>query len=315
MKKLDEILAGKKSVGMAGHVRPDGDYVGSTQTVYNYIVTYYPEVDVHLYLEPIPNIFKFLTNAAAVSSDYEEDVSFDLFIALDCGDEGRLGKAVRYFHEAAHTACIDHHVSNKSFAEENYIFPDASSTCELVYELLDVDKITKEIAECLYTGIVHDTGIFQYSCTSSKTMNVAGVLMDKGIDYSWIVDETFNIKTYNQNRALGEALYNSKLYLDDQVIVSYLTKEQMNVLQVLPKHMEGIVSQLRVTRGIQVAVFFYENDDGTFKVSFRVNGDFDAASLAMHFGGGGHVKAAGCTLEGTPEEITEKIVSEIEKRL
>ena len=269
----------------------------------------------HLYLEPIPNIFKFLTNAAAVSSDYEEDVSFDLFIALDCGDEGRLGKAVRYFHEAAHTACIDHHVSNKSFAEENYIFPDASSTCELVYELLDVDKITKEIAECLYTGIVHDTGIFQYSCTSSKTMNVAGVLMDKGIDYSWIVDETFNIKTYNQNRALGEALYNSKLYLDDQVIVSYLTKEQMNVLQVLPKHMEGIVSQLRVTRGIQVAVFFYENDDGTFKVSFRVNGDFDAASLAMHFGGGGHVKAAGCTLEGTPEEITEKIVSEIEKRL
>ena len=78
MKKLDEILAGKKSVGMAGHVRPDGDCVGSTLAVYNYIVTYYPEVDVHLYLEPIPNIFKFLTNAAAVSSDYEEDVSFDL---------------------------------------------------------------------------------------------------------------------------------------------------------------------------------------------------------------------------------------------
>lgn len=297
MKKLDEILAGKKSVGLAGHVRPDGDCVGSTLGVYNYIRKYYPDVDVRLYLEPIPNIFKFLNFSSEIRSDYEESVVFDLFIAMDCGDEKRLGNAARYFQEAKHTACIDHHVSNQSFAEENYIFPDASSTCELICELLDTEKITKEIAECLYTGMVTDTGVFQYSCTSSSTMNMAGMLMDKGIDFTKIVDEAFNQKTYNQNRAMGQALLSSRLRLGGRVVTSFLTLEEMHALEVLPKHMEGIVEQMRNTKDVELAVFLYENEDHTFKVSFRVNGAFDAASLAMHFGGGGHVKAAGCTVE------------------
>ena len=238
MKKLDEILDGKKTVGLAGHVRPDGDCVGSTLGVYNYIRTYYPDVDVRLYLEPIPNIFKFMKYASEIRSDYDETIVFDLFIAMDCGDERRLGNAVRYFNEAKHTACIDHHVSNNSFAEENYIFPDASSTCELICELVDEEKITKDIAECLYTGIVTDTGVFQYTCTSSSTMDKAGMLMDKGIDFSRIVDEAFNEKTFNQNRAMGQALLSSKLHFDGKVITSYLTLEQMRELEVLPKHME-----------------------------------------------------------------------------
>ena len=315
MKKLDEILDGKKTVGLAGHVRPDGDCVGSTLGVYNYIRTYYPDVDVRLYLEPIPNIFKFMKYASEIRSDYDETIVFDLFIAMDCGDERRLGNAVRYFNEAKHTACIDHHVSNNSFAEENYIFPDASSTCELICELVDEEKITKDIAECLYTGIVTDTGVFQYTCTSSSTMDKAGMLMDKGIDFSRIVDEAFNEKTFNQNRAMGQALLSSKLHFDGKVITSYLTLEQMRELEVLPKHMEGIVSQMRVTKDVELAVFLYENEDHTYKVSFRVNGSFDAASLAMHFGGGGHVKAAGCTVDGPPEEAIDRILAEIKKRL
>ena len=314
-RSLDEILAGKKSVGLAGHVRPDGDCVGSTLGVYNYIRKYYPDVDVRLYLEPIPNIFKFLNFSSEIRSDYEESVVFDLFIAMDCGDEKRLGNAARYFQEAKHTACIDHHVSNQSFAEENYIFPDASSTCELICELLDTEKITKEIAECLYTGMVTDTGVFQYSCTSSSTMNMAGMLMDKGIDFTKIVDEAFNQKTYNQNRAMGQALLSSRLRLGGRVVTSFLTLEEMHALEVLPKHMEGIVEQMRNTKDVELAVFLYENEDHTFKVSFRVNGAFDAASLAMHFGGGGHVKAAGCTVEGPAEEAIERILAEVEKRL
>ena len=239
MKKLDEILAGKKSVGLAGHVRPDGDCVGSTLGVYNYIRKYYPDVDVRLYLEPIPNIFKFLNFSSEIRSDYEESVVFDLFIAMDCGDEKRLGNAARYFQEAKHTACIDHHVSNQSFAEENYIFPDASSTCELICELLDTEKITKEIAECLYTGMVTDTGVFQYSCTSSSTMNMAGMLMDKGIDFTKIVDEAFNQKTYNQNRAMGQALLSSRLRLGGRVVTSFLTLEEMHALAVSYTHLRA----------------------------------------------------------------------------
>ena len=129
-------------------------------------------------------------------------------------------------------------------------------------------------------------------------MNIAGILMEKGIDFSKIVDETLYTKTYNLNRVMGQALLDSRLYLNDQCIVSVITQKQMKQFDVLPKHLDGIVNQLRVTKDVKLAVFIYENEDGSFKVSLRVNGNFDAASLAMHFGGGGHVKAAGCTKIG-----------------
>jgi phosphoesterase RecJ-like protein len=180
---------------------------------------------------------------------------------------------------------------------------------------MEQERIDKAVAECLYTGIVHDTGVFQYSCTSSKTMNIAGVLMDKGINYSQIIDETFHAKTYNQNRILGKALIDSRLYLDGKVIISAVTQKTMEEFGVLPKHMEGIVSQLRVTTGVELAVLLYENEDHTYKVSFRVNGDFDAAALAIAFGGGGHVKAAGCTLGPCLDENIDNLLTEIKKRL
>jgi len=315
MTKLDDKLVGIKTVGISGHVRPDGDCVGSTLAVYNYISTYYPEISVELYLESIPNVFRFLKNADKIKHSFEEDKQFDLFIVLDCGDAGRLGPTAKYSENAKQTFCIDHHVSNQAFADDNYIYPDASSTCELVFELIDTDKITKEIAECLYTGMVHDTGVFQYSCTSAKTMNTAGVLMEKGINYSKIVDDTFYTKTYNQNRILGQALLDSKLYLDGKVIATYITCEQMKAFDCAPKHLDGIVNQLRVTKDVLVAAFLYENEDGSYKVSLRANKDFNVADVVAVFGGGGHVKAAGCTMEGDVEDILQRLMIEIEKRL
>ena len=145
---FDEKLKGIASVAISGHVRPDGDCVGSTLAVYNYITTYFPEIQVELFLESIPDVFLFLKNADKIQHAYEEDKVFDLFIVLDCGDEGRLGPFVKCFDAAKHTLCIDHHVSNQAFAEDNYIVPDASSTCELVFNMMEPDKITKEIAEC-----------------------------------------------------------------------------------------------------------------------------------------------------------------------
>lgn len=315
MTNLDEKLIGVKSVGISGHVRPDGDCVGSTLAVYNYIRTYYPEIQVDLYLESIPSVFHFLKNAEHIHHDFSEDKCFELFIVLDCGDAGRLGPTAKYYETAKTTLCIDHHVSNQAFADDNYIVPDASSTCELVFDLMDTDKITVEIAECLYTGMVHDTGVFQYSCTSAKTMNTAGILMEKGIDYSKIVDDTFYTKTYNQNRILGQALLDSKLYLDGKVIAAYVTCEQMKKFDCNPKELDGIVNQLRVTKGVVVAAFLYENEDGSYKVSLRANGEFNVADVVAVFGGGGHVKAAGCTIDGGIDNILDCLMKEIEKRL
>jgi phosphoesterase RecJ-like protein len=315
MKKLDDYLTGKRTIGLAGHVRPDGDCAGSTLAVYNYICDNYPDAYVRLFLEPIPNIFKFLKRSEEIVSEYTDETVFELFITLDCGDAGRLGGAAKYYESAAHTLCIDHHVSNQAFAEDNYIFPDASSTSELVFELMEREKITKEIAECLYTGMVHDTGVFQYSCTSAKTMNIAGQLMEMGIDYPKIVDETFYTKTFAQNRILGQALLNAQLYLDGKVIVSVITRKEMEEYDVLPKHLDGIVNQLRVTKDVVVAAFLYENEDATFKGSLRVNGDFNVAEIAVGFGGGGHVKAAGFSADGPVEKVIERLLAAIEEKL
>lgn len=313
--KLDAIIEDKNLIGIAGHVRPDGDCVGSTLAVYNYIKDNYPEKDVRIYLEPIPNIFKFLKRADEIRSDYKDDVVFDLFIAEDCGDLGRLGNAAKYFENAKSTLCIDHHVSNSSFADENYIFPKASSTCELVFELIDIQKLSLQIAECLYTGMVHDTGVFQYSCTSAKTMEIAGVLMETGIDYPKIVDDTFYTKTFGQNKILGLALLNAELYLDGAVIATVVFQEDMKRFSVLPKHLDGIVNQLRVTKDTKIALFLYENEDGTFKGSLRVNGDTNVADIAAQFGGGGHVKAAGFSIEGPIDTAMERILNVIREKI
>lgn len=313
--KLETQLENVKTVAIAGHMKPDGDCTGSTLGVYNYIKTYHPDIVVTLYLEPIPNIFRFLTRSEEITHDCNGNESYDLFISLDCGDEGRLGAAAKYFRTAKKTICIDHHISNSSFADVNYIFPHASSTCELVFELLDADRITKEIAECIYVGIVHDTGVFQYSSTSAKTMNIAGQLMEKGINFTRIVDDTFYKKTYNQNRILGQALVDSKLYLDGKCIATVVTVAEMQEFGVEPKHLEGIVQQLRVTNDVEAALFLYENEGGDFKVSMRSNENVDVASILMAFGGGGHIRAAGATMSGTADEIIEKILAEVAKQL
>ena len=193
MQKIDEVLKDVKSVAMSGHIRPDGDAIGSALAVYNYIKDNYPQIKADVYMDEIPPVYDFMHRAGEIKNDRPDGLKYDLFIALDCGDLNRLGQSAKYFESAQKTLCIDHHISNKNFAQINYIYPDASSACQLVYKVLDEDKVTKEIAECLYTGMVTDSGIFQYSSTTSETMNIAGKLMDTGIDFNAIVDRAHEL--------------------------------------------------------------------------------------------------------------------------
>lgn len=315
---FNELLENAKSVGISGHVRPDGDCVGSCLAMYNYITTYYPGIDTHVYLDPIPNIFKFLKGADDIEDIHSvaEGTVFDLYIALDCSDGGRLGDVYPFFEAARHHVCIDHHFSNNGFAEYSYIIPDDSSTCELIYNQFGKEKITKEIAECLYTGIIHDTGIFQYSCTTEATMAAAGYLMSKGIDYPRICTDTYFAKTMVQNRMLGMALLGCKTYLDGKVIAAVITAEDMAQYGAQSKHLEGIVQQLRDTTGVEVAVFLYELEDGDFKGSTRASGDVDLTAITGVFGGGGHKKAAGFSVSTKePWQIIEQIVDMVDKQL
>ena len=180
---------------------------------------------------------------------------------------------------------------------------------------MDESRITKEIAECIYLGIVHDTGVFQYSCTSSKTMEIAGQLMDKGIDYSRIVDDTFYIRTFAQQQILGKALMDAELHFNGTCISSVVKRKQLEKFHVEPKDLDGIVSTLRSTAGVEAAVFVYPNENDTYKVSLRSASYMDVAQIAMEFGGGGHSRAAGVSMEGKPDEILKKVLAKMKKQL
>jgi phosphoesterase RecJ-like protein len=315
MTKLLDAVKGKKRIGIGGHIRPDGDCIGSSLAVYNYLVDNLPDGDIHIFLQSIPNIYKFLKNSDHIEEPGAKQEPFDLFIALDCGDTDRLGPSAEYFENAKSTFCIDHHLSNSSFADINDIEPHNSSTCEMVFDRLQQDLITVPIAECLYCGLISDTGQFQYSCTSSHTMYAAGVLMDKGIDYPYIVDHTFSEKTIEQNRILGAALLKAELLLDGKLIFCNITTEEMKKYNVLPKHLEGIVAMLRSTKGVEVACFCYETENNELKVSLRASGDVNLSEIASKFNGGGHAKAAGCTVSMSSDEFKKIITSEIKERL
>lgn len=308
---LKNALGKARTVAIGGHVRPDGDCVGSCMGLYQYIKRCYPEITVDVYLEEIPDSLKMFEVTKEIKHEVQEESVYDLFIALDCGDVGRLGFSGVLFENAKATLCVDHHISNMAFADENYIVPEASSTSELIYRLLDKEEITTEIAECLYLGIVHDTGVFQYSCTSPETMEAAADLMRRNIRASEIIDKTFYEKTYAQNQILGRALLESFLFMDGKCIVSWITKKMMEFHGVTAKDLDGIVSQLRITKGVEVAILLYETGQQEFKVSLRATGDVDVSKVAQYFGGGGHVKAAGVTMKGTVYDIINSLSEQI----
>lgn len=310
----DEIKKADK-IAIGGHIRPDGDCVGSTLGLYGFIKKSFPEKEVVLFLEKPAETFCYLKGYEEIDSSFERNEIFDLFITVDCSDKERLGSALQYFEAARETICIDHHISNQGFAKQEYIVPAASSSAELIYNLLEGEELDVEIAKAIYTGIIHDTGIFQYSNTSCRTMEIAGKLIEFGFDFSSIIDETFYQKTYVQNQILGRAILESILFMDGRCIVSAVDRKMMEFYNVSPGDFEGIVNQLRVTKGVDCAIFLYETDNLEYKVSMRSNNRVDVAKVSAYFGGGGHKKAAGCTMKGTFHDVINNLSLHIEEQL
>ncbi len=312
---LESIIKSAETIGISGHVRPDGDCLGSCLGLWNYIKKWFPDKQVTVYLEPFADKFNFLTGTDCIQHTGKENLICDVFFCLDCGDSDRLGFAGSMFELAKLKCCIDHHISNTTKDENYYVVPTASSTCELVYDLMDNEKLTKEVAECLFLGISHDTGIFQYSNTSPSTMRAAANLLEYDIKGYRIIEDTYYERSLVQNKVLGKALLESQLVFEGKCIVTSISLDEMKELQATSKDLEGVVSQLRDTKGVDVAVYLYELSPGEYKVSLRSNDNLDVSVIAQHFQGGGHKKAAGCTMCGVREEIISELLSHIEKQL
>ena len=315
MEKITSELNNVKTVAIAGHIRPDGDCVGACMGLYLYLKENYPEIETDVYLEEPKEGFSFLSGFREIKTVYDESKKYDVFFVLDTSVKNRIGVALAGYESAGRTICIDHHISNKGFGDKNVIRPQVSSASELVYTLLEEDKVTKPVAEALYMGIIHDTGVFQYSCTTPETMRIGAKLMEMGIDFSKIVDKTFYEKSYVQNQVLGRCLMESIMVLDGKCIVGSVKKKDMDFYGVEGSDLDGIVSQLRLTKGVEVAIFIYETETQTFKVSLRSNGKVDVSKVAVFFGGGGHTRAAGCDLHGSMYDVINNITAEIERQL
>lgn len=315
MNCIGEILEGVKTVGIGGHVRPDGDCVGSCMALYLYIREYFPEIEVDVYLDHPKPVFHYIESIDSVKMEVDADRVYDLFITCDVSAIDRLALADGLFKNAKKTACIDHHISNNGFADINHIRGEVSSCCEVLYGLLDPDKVKLPIATAIYTGMAHDTGVFQYSSTTCETMRIAGELMKTGIPFSKIIDESFYQKTYIQNQVMGRVLAESILLQNGTCIIGYLRKKDMDFYGVNGSDLDGIVSQLRLTKGVEVAIFIYEKEIQSFKVSLRSNGKVDVSKVATFFGGGGHTRAAGCDLQGSMYDVINNITAQIERQL
>lgn len=297
-----------------GHIRPDGDCVGSTLGIYNYIMDNYPGKTADVYLEAFAAPFRFLNGSRKVKHELQGK-HYDLAISLDVSDTQRLGKFQDLFLTAISTVCIDHHVSNPGFGDLCYIRPDASSTCEVISELIDMDRVSLNTANCLYTGIVHDTGVFKYSCTGRYTMDLAGLLLEKGVNGGYIIDETFYKKTYKQNLLMARTVLESRLYLDGRLIYGHVSRQMAKEFKAAATDMEGIVEQLRLTEGVEIAVFSYQLTRKGCKFSLRAKDEADVRVIAEALGGGGHIKAAGFESSESPEKTLKMVLELAEKQL
>lgn len=305
-------------IGIGGHIRPDGDCIGSCLGLYFYLTKRLPDAEIFVFLEKPRYAFRNIPGIDMIHSDIvlEQWEDMDVFIALDTVPE-RMGQAYDLFKKAKKTINIDHHISNRGVSSMvNYIVPEASSASELVYDVLNPEWIGTETAMLLYMGIAHDTGVFHFSNTSPKVLRSAAALLEYEFDFSKLIDETFYEKTYVQNLVQGKIVLNSRLYLDGKLIVGSASQELMREYGVSKSDFDGVVNQLRITRGVECAAFFYEMEQGRYKCSLRSSSDsVDCSVIAMQYGGGGHRRAAGYDVESSLSQLEQELVEALQKQM
>ena len=305
MNKLLDLIENAKNIAITGHVSPDGDCTGSTLALYNYITENFEGKQVRVCLEKPSKKFSYMNGFDLISED--PFLEADLLVSLDASDRERLGIRGVMLDTAKESICIDHHVTNTNFAKFNIVEDFRSSTCELLYTLLDYDKISVNTAVCLYTGIVHDSGVFKYQSTTRQTMEIAGALIDKGFDFTKIIDDTYFKKDFKVSKLLGLVLTNAKLIFDGKCCYGLLDYDTWTGYIDDKKKMDGIIDNLRNIDGVEIALFMYETAKDEHKVSLRsINAD--VSSIATALGGGGHMRAAGATVHGKADELLENTI-------
>lgn len=297
------------------HVMADGDAIGSCLAMASCLESLGKETLI-LMEEKVPYIYTFMIGSSKIEI-YDENKSYDyqVCIVLDTGDTSRLGTRIDLF-KGMRTYNIDHHITNDSFADFNYINTQACSTAEIVYDILKEDQRSLDfhIAQALYVGIATDTGGFRYQNTSAKAFQIAAELCQYGISIETISDWVFERTNMNKLFLMKKAISNISLYFDNKVAVIKLKKEDYDDVQVSDEDFEGLVNIAKNIEGVQVGIFIRERVRVSLvKASLRSNTDkIDVSKIAAKFGGGGHSRAAGIASELQIEELLAGILKTLE---
>ena len=308
-----EALRVADEITLACHVNPDGDALGSLLGASLGLQKLGKKTFPSWAATPpaMPPGYTFMPGAA----DLVEPVDLPAtktFWALDCGAGDRLGTLEDAARRAETLINLDHHPGNDEFGTINVVVTDAGSTAELVaYMLRDLGvEMDKDIATCLYTGILTDTGGFQYANSTSDTMRLAADLLDHGVDKTRISQEVYESAPFGLLALAGRVLTRAKLLADERLVYSTVTHDDLRATDVVMEEADGLMDLLRSTRDADVAILFKEQGDGVFKASLRSKGAVSVGAIARARGGGGHELAAGFTtndVERTVEEIRKEL--------
>ena len=306
LKETAEFLNTHDNYYILTHQSPDGDTMGSGFALCYALRSAGKNANV-LCSDEFPQRYGFMY------SDYEpQKFSPETIVAVDVADPKLLGSRLIQYGEYV-DLCIDHHISNTEYAKRLLIYPDASAACEVLYRVLSEMGITldRKIAECLYTGISTDTGCFKYGNTTKLAHAITAKLMDYDIDVERINREMFDVKSKARLKVEQYILSSMEYYLDDRCTIAAVTLDTIEEVGLAPEEFEGIAGMSVQPDGVKVGIIIKEKDKGKFKVSMRSASEIDVSAICQKFGGGGHVKAAGCTLEGKLEDIKLKLLSAI----
>ena len=305
---LEEINKAENIVILT-HENPDGDAIGSGLAMYHALKAYGKKPDIIVpehsrTFNCLPGIDELKTE-----SDIEH---YDLAIALDCAAIKMLNGFADYFENAKVKVCIDHHSTNTMFGDYNYVNPAAPACSQILLVILEYFgiEISKEIGTCILAGIITDTGGFKYQGVTAETFEFVAWLLNKGVNVSKLYRQVLEVKT-KANFELHRLASNRIEFLENgKVAYTYITAEDEKGVNAESGDHEGIVEIGRSVEGVEVSIFVRETEKGC-KISLRSNDYVNVADACIVFGGGGHARAAGCTIQGSVEQAKEKILKEV----
>lgn len=314
---LDEILKEikeAKNIVILTHESPDGDAIGSSLALKLAIEKIGKTVDV--IIPEYSRLYNFLPGVDEIKEE-SEIKNYDLAISVDCATFKRMAKK-EYFERANKTIVIDHHGSNNMYGDLNYVNPVSPACCEILagmIEYFEID-ITKDIGTCIMAGIITDTGGFRHQGINSETFEFTADLIRKGVNIPDIYKRTLRTTTKANFELTKRVMNRMEFFEEGKVAFTYITAEDEKEVGAEPGDHEGLVNIGMDVEGVEVSIFIRQKDEeNTYKISLRSLDKVNVSDICLMFGGGGHPRAAGASVQGSVEQVKEKVMKEVRKVL